>query len=105
MVKNPEEHKKEIRLRGVQGIVLMLGGLNWHLVCWDEGPSREKNNDKAPLIAQRRYTKGWYRPCVGWLEWVLGVPLALDVLGWRTSKERNNAEKGMCIAGKLVPMR
>jgi len=27
------------------------------------------------------------------------------VLGWKTSKERNNAEKGMCIACKLVPMR
>ena len=93
MVKHPEEHKKEIRLRGVQGIVLVLGGLNWHLVCWNEGTSRENNNDKAPSIAQRRYMKGWYRPCVGWLELVLGVLLALDVLGWRTSKERNNAEK------------
>ena len=49
--------------------------------------------------------KGWYRPCVGWLELVLGVLLALDVMGWRKSKERNNAEKGMRIAGKLVPMR
>ena len=49
--------------------------------------------------------KGWYRPCVGWLELVLGLLLALGVLGWRTSKERNNARKCMCIAGKLVPMR
>ena len=34
-----------------------------------------------------------YRPCVGWLELVLGVLLALDVLGWRTSKEENNAKE------------
>ena len=39
LVKHPEEHKKEIRLK--KGIVLVLGGLNWyleycqHLVCWD----------------------------------------------------------------------
>ena len=33
LVKHPEEHKKEICLRGVQGIVLVLGGFNWHLVC------------------------------------------------------------------------
>ena len=49
--------------------------------------------------------KGWYRPCVGWLGLVLGVLLALDVLGWRTSKEKDNAKKGMCIAGKLVLIR
>ena len=48
--------------------------------------------------------KGWYRPCVGWLELVLGVLLALDVLGWRTSKEENNARKGTCSTGKLVPI-
>ena len=48
--------------------------------------------------------KGWYRPCVGWLELVLEVLLALGVLGWRTSKEKNNVVKGMCIIGKLVPM-
>ena len=34
-----------------------------------------------------------YRPCVGWLELVLEVLLALGVLGWRTSKEKNNAKK------------
>ena len=28
----------------------------------------------------------------GWLELVLGVLLALDVLGWRKSRERNNGE-------------
>ena len=49
--------------------------------------------------------KDWYLPCVGWLEMVLGVLLALGVLGWRTCKERNNAGKGMCITVKLVPMR
>ena len=49
--------------------------------------------------------KGWYHPCVGWLELVLGVPLALGVLGWRTSKERSNEGKCMYIIGKLVPMR
>ena len=27
LVKHPEEHKKEIRLRGVQGIIFVLGGL------------------------------------------------------------------------------
>ena len=48
--------------------------------------------------------KGWYRPCVGWLELVLGVLLALDVLGWKMSKEENNAGKGMCCTGKLVPI-
>ena len=31
--------------------------------------------------------KEGYHPCVGWLELVLGVLLALDVLGWRTSKK------------------
>ena len=41
LVKQPEEHKKEIPLRGVHGIVLVFGGLNWHLVCWDEGTSKE----------------------------------------------------------------
>ena len=49
--------------------------------------------------------KEGYRPCVGWLESILGVLLALGVLGWRTSKEKNNVVKGMCITGKLVPMR
>ena len=52
LVKHPEEHKKEIRLKR---------GIGYH-------------------------------PCVGWIELVLGVLLALDVLGWRTSKERNNGE-------------
>ena len=28
----------------------------------------------------------------GWLELVLGLLLALDVLVWRTSRERNNGE-------------
>ena len=36
-----------------------------------------------------------YRPCVGWLELVLGVLLALGVLGWRTSKEKNNDRKSI----------
>ena len=46
MVKHPEEHKKEIRLK--KGIILVLGGLNWyleyyqHLVRWDgEHPEKE----------------------------------------------------------------
>ena len=34
-----------------------------------------------------------YHPCVGWLELVLEVLLALGVLGWRKSKEKNNAKK------------
>ena len=83
LVKHPEEHK-EIPLRWVQGIVLVLGGMKEH-------PEKEKW--QAPWIAQRRYTKGWYRPCVGWLELVLAVLLALDVLGWRTFKEDNNARE------------
>ena len=37
--------------------------------------------------------------------WLLGVLLALDVIGWRTSKEKDNAKNGMYIAGKLVLMR
>ena len=42
---------------------------------------------------------------LGGLNLVLEVLLALGVLGWRTSKEKNNAVKGMRIIGKLVPMR
>ena len=55
--------------------------------------------ERSPLTwwSTLKSTKGdtpkeGYRPCVGCLELVLGVLLALDVLGWRTSKERNNGE-------------
>ena len=48
---------------------------------------------EAPLRAQKVDTPNeGYRPYVGWLESVLGVLLALGVLGWRTSRERNNGE-------------
>ena len=46
---------------------------------------------KHPEYHRRRYMKGWYHPCVGWLELVLEVLFTLGVLGWRTSKENNNA--------------
>ena len=52
-MKHPKEHKKEIRLRGLQGIVLVLDGLNWyleycwHLVCWDGGHPRKENARKG----------------------------------------------------------
>ena len=91
-MKHPEEHKKEIYLRGVQGIILVLGGLNWHLVCWDEGTSRERIMTST-LNSIEEIHEGLVLSLCWWLELVLSVLLALDVLGWRTSKERNNAEK------------
>ena len=48
---------------------------------------------EAPLRAQKGdMPNEGYRPYVGWLELVLRVLLALGVLGWRTSKEKNNGE-------------
>ena len=52
MVKHPEEHKKEIRLK--KGIVLVLGGLNmyleyyYHLECWDKGHLEKRIMVKSP---------------------------------------------------------
>ena len=43
--------------------------------------------------------KEGYRPCVGWLELVLGV------LDGGHPKKRIMLGRGMCITGKLVPMR
>ena len=49
--------------------------------------------------------KEGYHPCVGWLELVLGVLLALGVLDGGHPKKRIMLGGGMCLIGKLEPMR
>ena len=91
LVKHPEEHNGDTTKRGT--------GYRPCVGC-DEGTSRERIMTST-LNSIEEIHEGLVLSLCWWLELVLSVLLALDVLGWRTSKERNNAEKACALQVNL----